>query len=281
MKKNHTLFGLILLFFFSASAQRINTVVATVKDDKVLIGYQVKGLRCEQSIKSVSFYVSRDGGENYTGPLNYINGDFEEGIRNGKHIVEWDALKEMPFSDERLVFDVRAEIDEKKRKRAIMISYVGNVTTPLGGRIGQLGKVSWYLEGRSSLLAGRPVDYEYSGNTINGHNHEDDSTTFTGNEGWKAYSAIVGATFQASCNFFFYLGIGYGFEEYIKEFDTFNHQTKQETGTYWARDKERSIQGVEMDGGIIFRYKALVFTGGITLLNLNNYNWTVGFGVAF
>jgi hypothetical protein len=281
MIRNYIITLAIIMISMNLLAQRVTTVVAAVKNDKVLIGYQIKGLRCEQSVKSVSFYVSRDGGQNYTGPLNYITGDFEDGVRNGKHIVEWDALKEMPFSDERLVFDVRVEIDEKRRKRAIMLSYIGNATTPLGGRFGQLGKVSWYLEGRSSLLAGRPIDYEYSGNSVFGYNLETDSVSFTGNEGWKAYSAVVGATFQTSCNFFFYLGIGYGYEEYIKEFDMYNQNTGAKTGTYWAKDPDRTLQGVEMDGGIIYRYKALVFTGGVTLLNLNNYNWTVGFGVAF
>ena len=134
----------ILLLLLSAViaqmlGQRVTNVQATVKNDKVLIGYQIKGLKCEQSVEGISFYVSKDGGKKYIGPLNQIDGDIEPTLRNGKHIVEWDAMKEIPFSEERMIFDVRVELKEKRRKRAIMLSYVGNITTPLGGRIGQLG----------------------------------------------------------------------------------------------------------------------------------------------
>ena len=281
MKLKNTI-SLFLLLMFSAHvlAQRIMNVQATVKNDKVLIGYQIKGLKCEQSVEGVSFYVSKDGGKSYTGPLNKVDGDVEPGLRNGKHIVEWDAMKEMPFSEESMIFDVRVELKEKRRKRAIMLSYVGNITTPLGGRIGQLGKVSWYIEGRASLLANQPTDYSYRGGAIDEHD-EDHTAKFSGSEGWKAYSGIIGATFQTDCNLFLYLGLGYGFEEYIKEINVKDADTGEEIGAYWANDKDKSLQGIEIDGGIIFRYKKLIISGGVSAINLQNYNWSVGLGVAF
>lgn len=262
-------------------SQRVTDVQAAVKNDKVLIGYQIKGLKCEQSIEGVKFYVSKDGGNTFIGPLNNISGDAEDGIRNGKHIVEWDALKELPFSDETMVFDVRADIKEKRRKRSIMISLVSNATTPLGGRIGQLGKVSWYIEGRSSLLAGQTVDYSYRNGAITDLNDTVDGYQFTGNKGWKAYSAIIGATFQLSCNLFLFLGAGYGYEDYIKEVEIDDNNSHHPEGKYWAKDEERSLQGAEFDGGLIFKYKALIISGGVTTINFDKTNWTVGLGVAF
>jgi hypothetical protein len=137
------------------------------------------------------------------------------------------------------------------------------------------------MEGRASTLAGRDAAYEYSGNTILNYSQENHSTEFTGNEGWKAYSATVGATFQTSCNFFFYLGIGYGYKQYIKEFNVYNDNTGERTSTYWAKEEDESVEGVQMDGGIILRYKALIFSGGLSSINLGNRTWTLGFGVAF
>ena len=273
---------LTLLFFLqnlAGYAQRITNVQATVKDEKVLIGYQVKGLQCDQSVEQIQFYVSKDG-KTFIGPLNEVSGDAEPGIRNGKHIAVWDAMREMPFSEERMVFDVRAELKEKKRKRAIMLSYVGNATTPLGGRIGQLGKVSWYIEGRASVLADVPTQYSFSGDNLIDYNNEGHSATSTGEQGWKAYSAIVGTTIQTDCNFFIYLGVGYGFEQYLKKFEE-RDDMGNITQTFWAWDDSKKTEGVELDGGVIFRYKKLIFSGGITLLNLNKYNWTLGLGVAF
>ena len=278
--KKYILILIAVTISVNTIGQRVSSVLATVKDDKVLIGYQIKGLKCEQKIEGVSFYVSRDGGDNFIGPLEYVSGDLEPGIRNGKHIIEWDALMEMPFSDEVLIFDVRADIKEKRRKRAFMISVVSNATTPLGGRIGQLGKVSWYIEGRSSILAGQPVEYSYR----NDHITDISDTigyTFTGNKGWKAYSALVGATFQLSCNVYLYLGAGYGFEEYIKEVEINDKDHHHLNGTYWANDEEQSRQGAEFDGGLIFKYKAFIVSGGVTTINFNKLNWTVGLGVAF
>ncbi len=281
MKKlNIIILILLIACTYEQMAQRISSVQATLKEDKVLIGYQVKGLRCDQSIERVSFYVSEDGGKSFVGPLNNIESNKSGQIRNGKHIVEWDALKEMPFSDETLVFDVRAELDEKKRKRAIMISYVGNAITPLGGRFGQLGKVSWYIEGRASLLANQSVLYTYSGPDLIGYQHgEDHSVQETDDKGWKAYSALIGATFQASCNFFIYVGIGYGFQEYINKFEEVDDNNTV-VNTVWAKESGNTIYGVEMDGGVIYRYKKMIFSGGITAINLDKYNWTLGFGVA-
>lgn len=272
---------ILLAFLTSLSgiAQRVTNVQATVKDDKVLIGYQIKGLQCQQTIESINFYVSKDGGGTYIGPLNELTGDMEPGIRNGKYIVAWEALKEAPFSEERLIFDVRAEIKEKRRKRAIMLSYVGNVTTPIGGRIGQLGKVSWYLEGRASILSDQPTQYSYSGDNLIGYEKENYSSRPTDEEGWKAYSGIIGTTIQTDCNFFIYLGMGYGFEQYIKKFDEIEND--KVVGSVWAIDENKTMQGIELDGGLIFRYKKLIVSGGITILNLERYNWTMGLGIAF
>lgn len=281
MKQNYTiLFLLIFLFTLSGRAQRITNVQATVKDDKVLIGYQIKGLECQQSIESINFYVSKDGGSKFIGPLNEISGDIEPGLRNGKYIVAWEALKEMPFSNERLVFDVRADIDEKKRQRAIMLSYVGNTTTPIGGRIGQLGKVSWYLEGRASTLVNQSTQYTYSGNNLENYPNENFETEPTDEDGWKAFSAIIGATIQTDCNFFIYIGMGYGSEKYIKKFDETDNLSGAWVGSVWAIDDSKTMQGLEMDGGLIFRYKKLLISGGMTILNLERYNWTVGLGIA-
>jgi hypothetical protein len=184
----------------------------------------------------------------------------------------------MPFSDERLIFDVRADIDEKKRQRAIMLSYVGNTTTPLGGRIGQLGKVSWYLEGRASTLVNQATMYSYSRNTLEGYGQENTEAEPTDEDGWKAFSAIIGTTIQTDCNFFIYIGMGYSSEKYIKKFD--ETESGQLVGTVWAIDDSETMQGLEMDGGLIFRYKKLIISGGLTILNLERYNWSMGLGIA-
>jgi hypothetical protein len=261
-------------------AQKISQVQVAIKDEKVLIGYEVRGLRCDQEIERVSFYVSEDGGRSFIGPLNEIETDDTKVIRNGKYIVKWDALKEMPFSDETLVFDVRAEIAEKKRKRAIMLSYVGNTTTPLGGRIGQLGKVGWYLEGRASVHAAEQINYTYSGISLRDYEPQGNNTIVQTNEkGWKAYSAVIGATFQTTCNFFIYAGIGYGYQEYIRKFEEVN-EDNQVVNTIWAGESGNTVEGVELNGGMIFRYRKMIFSIGINTINLDKRNWTFGFGVA-
>jgi hypothetical protein len=113
---------------------------------------------------------------------------------------------------------------------------------------------------------------------LENYSGENFDTEPTDEDGWKAFSAIIGTTIQTDCNFFIYIGMGYSNEKYIKRFNETDNGVR--VSSVWAIDDSKTMQGLEMDGGLIFRYKKLIISGGITILNLERYNWSMGLGIA-
>ena len=150
MKKAILLLFLSVLFSsINIHAQKITNVNAHVSGDKIIIDYSINGAKFNESFH-VYLLVSFDNGMSYD-PVYKVQGDVGDEIRNGKHQIIWDALKEMPFTDEELKFDVRANIIVKEIKRAFFVSYTANDMTPFGLRIGTIGKIGWYVEGRANF----------------------------------------------------------------------------------------------------------------------------------
>ena len=280
MKKPFFLLLLLSVITTATFSQSVKNIEVRTNGEKILVAYTISGLKDYQDISRISFYVSRDGGRTFEGPLKEISGDIGPGLKNGKHIMVWDVFKEMPFLEEELIFDIRLSIAEKKRKRAIMISLVGNTVTPLGLRVGQLGGIGWYAEFRSSLTPFTTTDYTYDNDAIVDYDKAG-YYQFTGAKGYAAWSAVGGATFQASRLVYFTVGGGYGVENYIYEIDEYTYEPELKTGSSWAKDNDYSNSGFELDAGIILKFNKFIISGGATSINFKTVNWLGGIGVAF
>jgi len=265
MKKTIFLFTLLSVLSFSLFAQSVSDIQVRVAGDKIKVGYTISGLKYYQDISQIDFYVSRDDGKTFEGPLKQISGDIGAGLRNGKYVMTWDVLKEMPLTDEKLVFNVRLTVTEKTRKKAFMISLAGNTTTPLGLRIGQLGKIGWYAEFRSSLSPFTTAEYTYENERITDYN-KSGYYEFNGNDAFAAWSAVGGITFQASWKVFFNIGVGYGVENYLYEIDEYTYETESKTGTTWVKDVAYSNSGFELDAGMILKFNKVIISGGATTM---------------
>jgi len=280
MKKATLILSLFIAVTISSFAQSVKDIEVRVDGDKILVGYTISGLKDYQDISKISFYVSRDGGQTFDGPLKEISGNISPNVRNGKYIMVWDVFKEIPFLDEELIFDIRLSVAEKKRKRAIMISLVGNTITPLGLRVGQLGGISWYAEFRSSLMPFITANYTYENESIIDYN-KPGYYQFTGDKGYAAWSVVGGATFQVSRIVYFNAGLGYGVENYLYKIDEYTYEPDIKTGSAWAKDAAYSYSGFELDAGIILKFNKFIISGGATTINFQTFNWVAGIGVAF
>lgn len=267
---------MVISIGFTQSVKNIN---AKVVNDKVQINFEIVGLNYYQEVTKANLYVSFNGGE-FKGPLKEVDGDISEGLTNGQHTIIWDALKEMPFTDEALVFDIRLKVVEKDRSKKFFVTLAGNDVTPLGLRIGQLGKTGWYFEARGSLKAMTSPNYNYDGNKINDY-EKPGYYEFTGTGGWQAYSVLVGATQQLSINTFIYAGVGYGVENYIMEINEYDYNQTQSTGNDWVKYEKYSNAGVEIDAGVMFKYKKLLLGAGGTALNFKSFGWSASIGYSF
>jgi len=279
MKKAHLTFLFVSLLSISAFTQIISNVEAKVAGDKILISYSVIGLKLNESL-NISLYVSRDGGITFQGPLKEVSGDIGEGIKNGSHEIYWDALKEMPFTDEVLIFDVLA--DKIKDKRDLFLSYSANDITLLGLRFGSIGRIGWYIEGRISLKPFENSQYNFKkGDEVIYDYNKPGYYEFTGNDNYSAMSVCAGITLQPARNFFFYIGGGYGKEEYLMEINEFSYEDNNSTGQALVKSEDYSYTGYEIDAGLILRFGKFIISGGATTINSLTFNWTAGVGVSF
>ncbi len=269
----------ILAITATAFTQSVTNITPAVVNDKIQIGYTISGVKYYQEVASVKIYVSIDGAD-FVGPLKQVEGDISKGIKNGKHIITWDVLKEIPFTDEDLVFDIKVKVAEKDRSKSMFVMLAGNDVTPFGLRIGMLGKTAWYVEARGSLLAMQAPKYTYNEGAITDYD-KSGYYQFTETNGWQAYSVVVGVTQQIAWNAFLYAGVGYGVENYIMEFDEYDYSQPNSTGTEWAKDEKISNAGVEIDAGVLLRFNKIVIGAGGTALNFKSFGWTGSIGYSF
>ena len=270
---------LLLMATTLLTAQQVKVLnVNVVNGDQIEVNYKITGLTSYQTIKNISFYVSTDNGKTFTGPLKKIMGDTGGDLRNGEHRMVWMVMQEMPMLEENLIFDIKIEVE--KVSKAFMVSLVGNTVTPFGIRIGQMGQMGWYVEGRASMLATQTPAYTYENETITDYD-QPGYYRFNGNKGFNAWSAVAGITFQFTRNLFLNTGVGYGVENYMYEIDKFSYEADNKTGTAWTKDADYSYSGFELDAGLIFKYHKLIISGGATTINFSVFNWETGIGLAF
>lgn len=270
---------ILMLFSTQLFAQRIEQVQFKVAGNNIEVYYNASGLKFNQTVTTLLF-VSTDGGVNFQGPLKLVTGELGPGIINGRHKIIWEASKEIPLNNVNLVFDVRGEIMEVPNKRDFFATFTCNLTTPLGLRVGFLGKTGIYLSFQSNLTPGISGSYTYENNTIADYTrfawYE-----FTSEHKKAAWTACAGATFQTGRNFFIYTGAGYGTYEMLYEIKEYSYDDDVLLGTDYGKDTSVSTTGPVLEAGIIYRTGNVLFLGGGNLLNFKMPNWTAGIGISF
>ncbi len=271
-----------LLSFFAFSfacltAQEIKNIKASSAADKITVSYTVSGLSFNQTL-NISLYYSTDKGQTFTGPVTAVTGDIGKDIRNGNHQITWDALKEVPFTKQDLVFDVRGELMEEKIEKSFFISYVG--ITYMGLRFGTIGKVGYYAEYRMNFKGFEKSSFDYENGLVMDYD-KPGYYEFNGSNGYSALFAGGGVTYQAGRDLFIYAGAGYGKENYLYEIDEFSYENDAKTGTSFVKDVDYSNEGVEVDAGVMHRFKKIIISAGATTINFKTIYWTAGFGICF
>jgi hypothetical protein len=271
----------LLLFFGSTivQAQRILNIEARPSGNTIIVDYSIKGAKFYQKF-DVELYVSRDGGITYEGPLKYVSGDVGDNILSGDKSIIWNVLDEIPVINQDFVFDIKVNVRGEGIKKRFFVQYVGNMITPVGVRVGILGKTNFYLEARASMLFNTTPGYEYTNGAIDNFN-QSGYYMFTGSKAYVAQSVLAGLTFQAGKTTFFYLGGGFGSQKFVAEIGKYSYSENSEPEMAWASDTENVYSGGEAAAGIILNPGRFVISAGATALNFELFNFTAGFGYAF
>lgn len=273
------LISVIVFCGISCMAQEINIVSTYKLDEKIIINYNIFGAKYDQQF-NVSLYVSNDNKKTFTGPLREVVGDVGEGVTKGKRSIAWDVMKEKPFVSDELIFKVEAEISSINIKKSLLLQYVGNTVTPLGVRIGLIGKTGFYIEARATPNFNQNTIYSYTGDYIDNFNRSG-YYEFSGKTVYSATSFIGGITLQTALNSHFYLGAGYGKQYYLAEFNIFDYASDSVVKNNWALSETEKYEGIELDGGMIFHFGKVALSLGVTSINLRNINFSGGLGIVF
>jgi hypothetical protein len=269
----------VLFMFYSCflKAQQIQEVRSEVNDEKIIVHYVIRGGSLINYF-SISLYVSTDGGKTFTGPLREVKGDVGEGIHRGVKTIVWDALKEMPFIEDTVTFQVRALKQPVKKK--VFVSWEGNTITWLGLRAGMLGKIGFYAEFRGNPDAFKKSSFTCSDGILTDYNVPG-YYSYTGKNGYSAVSILGGINWQVVPDLFIYGGVGYGKENYLVQVDQFTYGNSSSFGQAYAKYTGYCASGLEVDAGLMYRVKWFLVTAGATTLNFGLFNWTAGIGVTF
>lgn len=280
MKKKIIFAAVLLLFGYKLlEAQKVKQVRAEVREGRIHITYILSGGSFNDLFR-VALFVSRDSGRTFTGPMKEVTGDIGDSICKGDHAIEWNALKEMPFLEESLVFDVRAEHIRIPLEKKIFVEYVGNGITYLGIRAGTLGKIGFYGEIRANTKAFTGSDYVYKNSIVQDYT-QPGYYSYTGSNFYSAFSLLGGVTWQPWRNLIIYGGAGYGKQNYLVQFDEFLYSNDTKTGTAYAKYDGYCYSGVEVDAGLMYRIRWFLISAGGTTINFGTFGWTAGIGIAF
>ena len=258
-------------------AQQIEGVRSEVKDDKILVHFVINGGSLTDNF-DISLYESSDGGKTFIGPLKEVKGDAGTGIRKGSRTIIWDALKEMPLLSDTMVFQVRAVKEHVKRK--FFIIWEGNSVTWIGLRAGMLGKVGFYYEFRANPNAFLKSSFTYNNGVITDY-YPEGYYTFSGKNGYSAVSAVAGINWQIIPDLYINAGAGFGKENYLVQIDQFEYGNSWTGSQAYAKYMGYCFSGLEIDAGLMYKLKWIIFSAGVTTISFNTYNWTAGIGVAF
>ena len=64
---------------------------------------------------------------------------------------------------------------------------------------------------------------------------------------------------------------------YIDEYD---YGSDEKTGSAWVKDDQASLEGFEVDAGIMLKFNKLLISAGATTINFSNIFWTAGIGIS-
>lgn len=270
------IFNLLVSSVFS---QTVTNVRPVVEGDKITVHYTIYKAKFYQTF-NVSLYVSMDGGKTYQDQLKAVSGDVGENVTKGDKKIIWDVSKDIAALEGDVVFDVRAEVIEKERKKSLFLSYFGSYYSPIGLQFGQLGKTGWYVSVRANSKFATKADYNTNNTGIIDYTGKG-YYVFDDKEFQKSYSVSAGLNFQLGWDFFLYTGVGYGKNQLFWHIKEYAYPDDELLGDAYAKHTEYSVSGLEIETGFIIRTKKILISAGMANLSFKKDLTEITFGLGY
>lgn len=272
--------GLALIISFFAlhiQAQKVKVNNTTKKGNSIVVEYEIKGAEFNQ-LFDVSLYVSRDGGNNFEGPMKSVTGDVGKNITPGEHSITWDVFKDVNSLEGNIVFDVKAVVIEQKVEKNLFVSWYGSLAAPLGVMVGKIGKTGWYGAIRTNFVGS--ADYTYS-DDWDPEFGQAQYYVFNSTEKSSRFSITGGINRQFLRNFFVFAGAGYGSRKLLWQIDIYDYDSDSKSSDAYVENPDNSYSGLELEGGCMLKVNKLLFSLGLTNVGFKHTNIMTGVGLAF
>lgn len=269
---------LSLSLYYSVYSQTITNSGFQQKGNSLIVNYQVRGLRVDQTC-FVELFASTNGGSTFSGPLKQVSGDAGEVTGNGSKSITWNVFEEVEKFDGSVVFDVRATITKKKLPIQTFISYSFSPNAPYGLMVGRVSRWGYYARAKSNGNF-TTNEYTYKNGAISDYTGTG-YYEFDGTKKYSTYGVTVGALKRITNKFFLYAGAGYGSKTLLWKAAEFSYVTFEKTNEAWVKNSEKSYQGVEFELGGIVKFRRLLLSFGASSINAEDWDGAVGVGVAF
>lgn len=171
------------------------------------------------------------------------------------------------------IFNTAAET-----RRKSFIALQTSILAPYGFSIGNIGEWGYLLKLKFSPY--QPSEYTCNKNGIV-NDLSDSYLEYTGKQ------TIVRGTFMAGFSryigkgFYMFLNAGPGFKNYYWEYLRYKNQTEEYLDKGYAKNTFYSYNSLEMETGLIFNYKYLFASFGVSNFNLKDTDINLMIGVAF
>lgn len=242
----------------------------------IQINYTLRHLSFDSHML-IDCYVSRDGGENYEGPLIQAYGDVGKVTTNGEKIIHWKVSDEMKDFGGQVVFEVRGEVVKQKLNPENLLMYNASGSSYAGLMYGYVARWGGYIRGKTDFGTD---DGGYKCNDAGQINYTGRYYYTIDNQSRRSRLGITGGVlYRLTRPIYLYAGAGYGYRRLVWHANTYSYDDNSHTGELWAVNTTHSAEGLEVELGGIFRYKRLALSVGVNAISFSFFeaNGSVGF----
>ena len=223
----------------------------------------------------VRLFVSLDGGATYRGPMQLVSGDIVDVKAGFGRCIVWDVLKELDvkaFDSDQVRFKLNILLKERwPRETFVMLNAAYSLAPQgsIGFSVGQVKHFGWFV---SVMSNGNFTGFQADGDCDRQGYLPDGHLMQYSNEVSKIrLSVMAGGMMRVSGPLCLRLGLGYGNR-------TLRWQT---TAGEWYRNKDYSLQGIDLSAGLQLHLKGFVVSMEAVTTQFRNVEAKIGLGYVF
>ncbi len=157
------------------------------------------------------------------------------------------------------------------------IAYTFSPTMPIGFTLGGFNRLGFSFSVKASL---KHPDNRYECNQEGVINYS--GVCEFNQHKWHSLMTTASVLFPFfSDRFCIAVGGGFGKRDLYREITEYDVKTAEPTGTAWCYDTYRSYKGIAAELGVMYRYKHVLFTGGVNSVSFKDFDGYIGLGYSF